>query len=132
MAVDINGDAVLCTRANAERHELPINVQQSDLFSAIGARQFDAIAFNPPFLLGTAQSTADRAFYGGLNFDVIRKFAVEVRAHLRSGGAIYIILSTDIDIASIEQIFRDQYFKISRALSSRWLLGETMVILCAQ
>jgi release factor glutamine methyltransferase len=132
MAVDINGEAVRCTLANAERHELPIKVQQSDLFSAIGARQFDAIAFNPPFLLGTAQSAADRAFYGGLNFEVIRNFVAGVRAHLRPGGAIYIILSADIDIANVEQIFRDRCFKISRVVSSRWLLGETMVILCAQ
>jgi methylase of polypeptide subunit release factors len=107
-------------------------VQQSDLFSAIGAPQFDAIAFNPPFLLGDPQSTADRAFYGGLNFDVIRNFAACVRAHLRPEGAIYLVVSTDIDIAAIEQIFRDQSFTISRVLSSEWLLGEAMVILCAQ
>src|SRR6516162_160826 len=132
VAIDINEEAVRCARANAERHELPIKVQQSDLFSALGARQFDAIAFNPPFLLGTAESAADRAFYGGLNFDVIRTFAADVHAHLRPGGVIYIILSTDIDIPGIEQIFRDQNLTISRVRSWRWLLGETMVILCAQ
>ena len=131
-AVDINREAVRCTLANARRHELQITAQESDLFSTITDRKFDVIGFNPPFLLGTAQSTADKAFFGGLNFDVIRRFAADVRAQMRTGGSIYMILSTDIDITSVEQIFRDQSFKISRVLSSRWLVGETMVILCAQ
>ena len=131
-AVDINAEAVRCTLTNAGRHSLDITAQESDLFSAIGGRQFDVIAFNPPFLLGTPQSAADRAFYGGMNFDVIRKFATDARAHLATGGSIYMILSADIDIAHIEQVFRDQSFKISRVLSSRWLFGEEMVILWAQ
>src|SRR2546421_516914 len=83
------------------------------------------MVFHPRFLLGAAQSTADRAFFGGLNFDVIREFATDARAHLRTGGSIYMILSADIDITGIEQIFRDQSFKTSRVLSARWLLGET-------
>ena len=132
VAVDINAEAVRCTLANAERHELQMKVRQSDLFSTVDNDQFDAIAFNPPFLLGTAHSPADTAFYGGLNFDVIRKFTAGVRSHLRPGGSIYMILSSDIDISRIEQMFLDQYFQVSRVLTARWLLGETMVILCAQ
>src|ERR1051326_4198542 len=70
VAIDINAEAVRCTVVNAEKHKLSISVQQSDLFSSIGPRQFDAIAFNPPFFLGRAQSTADQAFYGGWGFYV--------------------------------------------------------------
>src|SRR5205823_11910786 len=101
-AVDINAEAVRCTLANAGRHSLDITAQESDLFSAIQGRQFDVIAFNPPFLLGTPQSVADRALYGGMNFDVIRKFATDARAHVATDGSIYMILSADIDIAHIE------------------------------
>jgi release factor glutamine methyltransferase len=132
VAVDINEEAVRCTLANAGRHELKIKARVSDLFSTVDNAKFDAIAFNPPFLLGTAQSPAETAFYGGLNFDVIRKFAADVRTHLRPGGSIYMILSSDIDLAQIERIFLHQDFKVSRMLAVRWLLGETMVILCAQ
>jgi release factor glutamine methyltransferase len=132
VAVDINAEAVRCTLANAERHRLQIDVQQSDLFSTIGGRQFDVIAFNPPFLLGTPRSAREMAFYGGLNFDVIRRFAADMRAHLRPGGAAYIILSSDINIETIEGIFIRHSFKVSRLRAERWLLGETMVILCAQ
>src|SRR5689334_11247139 len=43
VAVDINTEAVRCTVANAERHRVHLHVQQSDLFSTIGGRQFDVI-----------------------------------------------------------------------------------------
>src|SRR5438876_2907468 len=45
VAVDINAEAVRCTLANAEQHELQMKVRQSDLFSTIDNDQFDAIAF---------------------------------------------------------------------------------------
>src|ERR1041385_1743791 len=81
VAVDINPEAVRCTLANAQRHGLQLSARLSDLFSTIKDGQFDVIAFNPPFLLGIAQSLAEGAFYGGLNFDVIRRFATDVRNH---------------------------------------------------
>ena len=132
MAVDINPEAVRCTLANAQRHGLQVSARLSDLFSTIENAEFDVIAFNPPFLPGIAQSPVESAFYGGLNFDVIRRFATDVRKHLQPGGSIYMILSTDIDVAAIEQIFREQRFEVSPATSADWLLGERMVILCAQ
>jgi release factor glutamine methyltransferase len=132
VAVDINAEAVRCTLANAEQHKLQITAQQGDLFSTIHDRQFDLIAFNPPFLLGTPQSPREMAFYGGSDFDVIRRFAAGVRVHLRCDGSIYMVLSSDIDIERIERIFVDQAFKVSRALAARRLLGERMVVLCAQ
>jgi release factor glutamine methyltransferase len=129
VAVDINSEAVSCTLANARRHGLQIHTQVSDLFSRLDSGQFDVIAFNPPFLLGTAQSAAEDAFYGGMDFDVIRRFAAGVRTRLQAGGAIYMILSTDIDIVRIEQIFLNHCFEVSRVLTARWLPGEAMVIL---
>ena len=131
-AVDINPDAVRCTIANAERNNLHVNACVGDLFSAVNNRQFDVIVWNPPFLSGEPKSVAEAAFYGGRNFDVIRRFAGEVRAHMTSRGSVYTIVSADVAIEQIEQIFGDQAFEITRVWSTRWALGETMVILCAQ
>jgi release factor glutamine methyltransferase len=131
-AADINPAAVRCTKANAAKNGVRVEAFESDLFSALAASRYDLIAWNPPFLPGVPQSTADAAFYGGPRFEVIRRFVSEVREHIQSNASIYTILSTDIDITEIERIFRDQNFNVSRVLSRPWGLGETMVILCAQ
>jgi len=131
-AVDVNPEAVRCTLANATRHDLRIDARVSDLFSALDGAQFDVIAWNPPFLPGIPASAAEASFYGGPRFDVIRRFAAEVRHHLKSQPSIYTILSADIDVASIEALFQERAFSVSRVLSKRWGLGETMVILWAR
>ena len=131
-AVDINPEAVRCTIANSERNRIHVDAQVSDLFSSLNGARFDVIAWNPPFLPGIARSAAESAFYGGPDFETIRKFSGEARAHLSSGGSIYTILSADIDVGRIEDMFRRQQFTVSRVLSARWGLGETMVVLCAQ
>ncbi len=131
-AVDINPQAVRCTVTNAERNGLRINARISDLFSALAGYQFDIVACNPPFFPREPRSPTDAAFYGGPDFKVISMLAAGARTHLGPGGAIYVVLSGDIDIPRIEQIFRDRHFTVSRALTTRWLLRETMVILCAR
>jgi release factor glutamine methyltransferase len=131
-AVDINPEAVRCTTANAAKNSVRVDARVSDLFSSVDQARYDVIAWNPPFLPGVWTSPAEAAFYGGPNFDVIRSFAAEAGGHLQPDGSIYTILSTDVDIAHIGQFFQDQRFTVSQALSKRWGLGETMVILCAQ
>lgn len=131
-AVDINPQAVRCTLENARRHSLSTDARISDLFAALDQARFDVIAWNPPFLPGTPQNPAEAAFYGGPQFDIIRRFAANARAHLAPNGSIYTILSADIDIAAIEELFHAQAFTVSTVLTTRWGLGETMVILCAQ
>ena len=131
-AVDINPEAVSCTMANAARNNLRVDARQGDLFSSSSFARFDVIAWNPPFLPRAPRSPAEAAFYGGPHFDVIRRFVAEARSHLNPDGLVYTILSADIDIAEIEGIFRDARFTVSPAFSTRWGLGETMVILCAR
>ena len=131
-AVDINPDAMRCAAANAKRNRMQIDLRVSDVFSSLCGTTFDVIAWNPPFLPGIPKSLAERAFYGGPNLDVIRKLTSEARMHLNSDGSIYTILSADINIDQVEQLFREQRFMVSRPVTTRWGLGETMVILCAQ
>jgi release factor glutamine methyltransferase len=131
-AVDINPEAVACSIANAQRNKLAVDVRYGDLFSSLAGLQFDVVAWNPPFLPGEPRTPAEAAFYGGPDFDVIRRFTQQVRGHLKSGAAVYTILSSDISIERIEQLFRAESFHVGKAFSKRWGLGETMVILCAR
>jgi release factor glutamine methyltransferase len=131
IAVDINPDAVNCCSTNAADNGLIVDTRFSDLFSTLSHEMFDVIAWNPPFLPGKPTNLAESAFFGGAEFDVIKRFAAEVRDHLVPGGCTYTIVSADIDIGSIEDVFRQRSFAVSRVLSRKWGLRETMVILCA-
>ena len=132
VAVDINPEAVRCTIANAARNGLHVDVRLGDLFSPLVGTRFDVVAWNPPFLLKEPGSLSEAAFYGGPNFEVIRRFTNHIREHLNANAVVYTIVSADIDIEQIEQLFRAQAFAVSRVLSQRWGLGETMVVLCAR
>jgi release factor glutamine methyltransferase len=131
-AVDINPDAVRCTKANAERNKLIVTTSTSDVFSSIAPGRFDVIAWNPPFLQGEPDSFAGAAFFGGKDLDVIRRFIREARSYLEVDGAIYTILSSDVAIGRIEQLFGNEGFAVSRVHEARWRFGELMVILCAR
>jgi release factor glutamine methyltransferase len=131
-AVDINPVAVRCTAANAARHDLRVDARVSDLFSSLNGERFDVIAWNPPFLPGIPTTPAEAAFYGGPRLDVIRQFAAEAPRHLMPGASVYTILTADVDVTGMEELFRAEGFTVSRVLAKRWGLAEIMVILWAR
>jgi release factor glutamine methyltransferase len=132
VAVDINPEAVRCCLANAAANGFEIDTRLGNLFSSLSHERFDVVAWNPPFLPREAATVAESAFFGGRDFDVIRRFSAEVGCHLKPGASVYTILSADIDIAEVEEIFRKQRFCVGQVFSKKWGLRETMVILCAR
>ena len=93
LALDINPAAVNCARANALMHRVAdrVEVCHSDLFAAAGARRFDLVLFNPPFLAGPPASDHDRAWR---SVDVPERFAAQLHRHLRPGGQALLLLSS--------------------------------------
>lgn len=96
VAVDINPHAVECTRKNALRNNLRMDVLMSDLFEKVDG-YFDVIAFNPPYLPEETRSTSwiEKSWSGGNEgSEVAVRFLQEAWRHLAPGGRIYIILSS--------------------------------------
>ena len=92
VAVDINPEAVRCTRINTLLHQYEdrIEVLHGDLFAPLTGRRFDVVLFNPPFLHGEPQNDADRAWR---STDVAPRFAAALRSHLTPAGFALVLLS---------------------------------------
>ena len=130
-AVDINPSAVETTRRNAERARLQIKTEVSDVFANV-RESFDVIAWNPPYLPGSPKDLAESAFFGGPEYEVIQRFVLEARKHLKNGGRIYTIVSTDADVDFICRLFNTHGLSASTAASQTWLFQEQLLILCSE
>lgn len=105
-AVDINQDAVNCTRHNADINSVEgIEVYRSDLFEKVEG-EFDWILFNPPYLpTDLAQKVDGRlnyAFDGGRDgLETVSRFLEQVRGYLKREGEILLVVSSAQDILKI-------------------------------
>ena len=87
----------------------PLRAQlfSGDLFENVPEVQFDIIACNPPYIPSTrvleagvtSFEPAQALFSGGDGLDLIRRIANEAKAHLRSGGELWM----EADIDNIEE-----------------------------
>lgn len=96
-AVDINPEAVRCTKINAALNNVEDKVRalQSDLFDALEGERFDVILFNPPFYRGKATSKLDHAWRGE---ETLERFANELRDHLTADGEALVVFSSHGDV----------------------------------
>ncbi|NUR97432.1 MAG: class I SAM-dependent methyltransferase [Kribbellaceae bacterium] len=89
VATDNNPRAVVCARENLNRLQLTAEVVQTDLFPPGTA---DLIVCNPPWIPAKPLTPLDHAVYDE-NSRMLRAFLRTVRAHLRPGGEVWLILS---------------------------------------
>jgi release factor glutamine methyltransferase len=126
VAVDINAEAVRCTRINTlvNRVEDKVEVLKGDLFAPLGERRFDVILFNPPFLRRAPRDDADRAW---ASTDVAERFAAGLAAHLKPRGAALVLLSSFGDASSFLGELQRNGFAIS-VLAERRFINERLAI----
>lgn len=128
VAVDINRAAVRCASINAALNELEgrIECRHGDLFAPLREQRFDAVFFNPPFLVGTPESERDCAWR---STDVATRFAAGLDRHLTATGRAYLLLSTFGDACGL---FVDELtsrgFELS-VLAVRRYINERVTIL---
>lgn len=100
VAVDVNRAAVRCAGLNARLNRLEerIDCRHGDLFEAVGTQRFDAIFFNPPFIVGSPRNAHDCAWRSP---DLAARFAADLSAHLTAAGCAYLLLSTFGDACAL-------------------------------
>lgn len=110
-AADLNPSAVECTRRNAAKNGVRMNVVRSDLFEKVEGL-FDVIAFNPPYLPsdGVTTSWMEKAWSGGgEGSETAVRFLAEAWRHLAPGGRIYMILSSIGGFMSVLKSAKERY-----------------------
>jgi release factor glutamine methyltransferase len=109
-ATDINPVAVRVAAENARTNRcVNFSARASDLFELIDAGEsFDLIACNPPFYPAAPADMPAHAWYAGEGYGVIRRFAAGACDHLRPGGAVLLVLSSDMDLPQLFSLFSGQ------------------------
>ena len=125
-AVDLNGAAVRCARANVILNGLEerIEVHEGDLFAPIGDRSFDLVVFNPPFFRGEPARGFDLSWRSR---DVMPRFARELAARLNRDGRAIVIWSSHEPEASLLGPLAEARLVV-RVLERRRLPVEEMTI----
>jgi release factor glutamine methyltransferase len=95
LATDVSAAALAVASDNARRHGVALELLRSDWFSELGARRFDLIAANPPYVAasdphlreGDVRFEPPLALVGGEDgMDCIRRIVAGARTHLARDG----------------------------------------------
>ena len=115
-AVDVNPDAVECTKINAKLNKLSsrVKVVQSDLFENVSGK-FDLILFDPPFRWTKPRDMWERSC-ADENYSTLKQFFAEVKQHLNPGGRVVMHFGTSGDIAFFRRLIRKNGFKRKQIL----------------
>jgi ribosomal protein L3 glutamine methyltransferase len=98
-AVDLSADALAVARRNVEAHDLGARVHlfEGDLFAPLGARRYDVILANPPYVETAAMAAFPPEFAaepplahdgGADGLAIVRRILREAPEHLNEGGAL--------------------------------------------
>ena len=141
-AADINPEAVKCTIENAKRNGVAdkIKVYESNLFENPGTEKFHLIFFNPHYYPKEPKNNFELGFNAGKDYRVLREFARQSKSRLKQNGAVYLIVSSDINfpfekvgqagIDAVKNTFNQQGFQTNIVLTKRKLFETFYVITC--
>ncbi len=131
LAVDINPNAVLCARENAEANGYGDRITAAcmDLLSGTPeAPQFDAILSSPPKHEGeTTADMADRGWHAGPQYRNVSDLFRQARARLKPGGRLYVMVSSDSDLDLFGRLIREAGFS-ARLAVERSFYFESMLL----
>ena len=129
-AVDINEDAVEVTRINAEKNNVHVTAERSDLFENVHSL-YDLIIFNPPYL-PVEEGETDAIYAGGLSGrEVIERFVADVRNYLRPRGEVIIVISSLTGEREVADLFEKEGFK-TNVLEREKIPWEELIVIEAR
>lgn len=130
LALDINPAAAETAAFNAAQNGLADRVValQSNLFSAVASEEkFDVIISSPPSFQGEPRSIADRAWHAGPDYRDIATLFEEARDRIAPGGVMYLLLSSDSDLALMGKLIEGAGFSATYH-SEKSILVESFIL----
>jgi release factor glutamine methyltransferase len=118
LAADVNPISVKTAGENANQNGFGDKVKtlQSNLFENIPPEEkFNLIFFNPPYYEKEPNTDFEKAFFTGKDFRVIKDFLAQAKSYLGTGGVIYFITSSDLDIELFLNMVRAGGFEFNIA-----------------
>ncbi|MDZ7701723.1 MAG: HemK2/MTQ2 family protein methyltransferase [Halobacteriales archaeon] len=127
VGVDVNPAA--CRRAL----ENGVESVRGDLVAPFADDAFDAVAFNPPYLPASAEAEWDDWFEvavtgGETGRELVERFLEAVGRVLRTGGAVYLLVSSLTGVDAVVEHAAAQGFSAA-ALTDATYPGETLTAL---
>ena len=111
-SVDINPRAVECTRHNAERNGLVLNVFLSDLYENVEGK-FDTIVFNLPYLPVDDEGMLAKAWSGGEDgLGPLPELLEKSDRYLNPDGRVVVVTSSLMDQVKLERLL--SMYKVRR------------------
>jgi release factor glutamine methyltransferase len=129
-AIDINPNAARTAADNARANGYARNVAAvcSNLLSAFApVAQFDVIISSPPSFAGEPRDLADRAWYAGPYYRDVAALFEEARERLAPRGRMYLLVSSDSDLALFGRLIERAGFRVREA-ARRSILIEALII----
>jgi release factor glutamine methyltransferase len=125
-AVDINPEAVRCTRINALLNHVEgrVDVRQGDLFAPVAGSRFDLVVCNPPFFSGRPTSARDAAWRSE---DFIERFCGGLDDVLESSGFALMVFSNHADEQGLLEALSKEGWRAASE-RARDLRGEVVTV----
>jgi release factor glutamine methyltransferase len=130
LAADINPHAALSAAENAHINGLGerVGAVGSNLLSALAPRPlFDVILSSPPKHAGEPRDLADRGWHAGPHYRDIAALFEEARERLKAGGRLYVMVSSDTDLALFGRLIERAGFS-ARPVFERSIVIESFII----
>lgn len=125
-ASDINKIALEALAANASYNQCDLTIVHSDLFDHLEST-FDWIIINPPYYPRKPQSTEERAWFCGEDYEYFHKLGKQLPQHIHEHSKVLMVLSEDCAIAHIKSILHSYHIDMQLVTQQEFWLEQNYI-----
>jgi len=125
---DINPTSVQTTLKNAEKNQVKLTCNHSDLFDKIEKIKFDLILNNPPYYPKNPATTEEHAWYAGEDFEYFKNLFHQSKEYLAPQAQLLLVLSDECNTTRINEIANREGFDHQTIYNRSNFIEKTFII----